>query len=211
MRAALLAAAVISAAAADVLVRGVPAESCTRDEAQDALMTLNDKLPDRYSDATIASDRINLRTFTGTFEPMPLAIWSTGCDVTWHERESSRDRFAGAKSHRTAFVGFATKDFTLDEDLRAYVSSSPCPVPGYGKEIIIREYDKTDDLLGVIDGLEHEKALDIEYVYADGDYGGGKPEILAVKMCTGGLIYGWAKARLTMLGHLGWGIRDEFM
>ena len=109
-------------------------------------MTLNGKLPDRYSDATIASDRINLRTFTDKFEPMPLAIWSTGCDVAWHERESSRDRFAGAKSHRTAFVGFATKDFRLDEGLRAYVSSSPCPVPGYGKEIIIREYDKTDDI-----------------------------------------------------------------
>lgn len=205
------------AAILEVRVDGLDAEKRTRAEAQDALEALvsDEKIPQRMTDGAIASDAIALRTFAGSsFEAVPLEIWTTGCSVSVHERECNIDsprcdRFAGRKTHRTAFIGFTKTSMSLDPDLNAYVTSSPCEVEGYGKQIVIPRYDVDEDILGICEGLEHEHALDIEHVYYMGDYGGGRPNVMVVKMCTGGILWGWASAKLHMAGYLGWQVRDK--
>lgn len=121
-----------------------------------------------------------------------------------HADEDSYDRFAGLKSHSGSFAGFLTDKLTseqLGRDVKPN-SRSCCPMPDCkGKRF---GGDSAFMKLGVDDLIK--ECLDLDY--ADGLV--SERDMECWGCCTKGHVWGHGGVSVTMCGHLGWRIGDDY-
>lgn len=124
-----------------------------------------------------------------------------------HADEDSYDRFAGQKSHSGSFAGFMTDKLTAEQlgDVKPN-SRSCCPMPDCkGKRFDGKDGDDSAFTQLRVDDLIKEC---LELDYADGHV--SERDMECWGCCTKGHVWGHGNVSVSMCGHLGWRIGDDY-
>jgi hypothetical protein len=117
--------------------------------------------------------------------------------------EDTYDRFAGQKSHSGSFAGFFTNKLTAEQlgDVKPN-GRSCCPMP----DCKGKRFDGDDAFMNLrVDDLIKE-CLDLDY--ADGNV--SERDMECWGCCTKGHVWGHGGVSVSMCGHLGWRIGDDY-